>query len=93
MDLNPDLATFVKSGGFGFGLDLNLFLGVDLDVGLDLSFFKTADLDLDLKIGLDLDLDLNITGFAHHCMVTITIQFGNGQILIENALHSLPINK
>ena len=23
LDLNPDLATFGKSGGFGFGLDLN----------------------------------------------------------------------
>ncbi len=66
MDLNPDLATFVKSGGFVFGLDLNFFGGVDLD--LDLSFFKRVDLDLDLDltIGLDLDLDLNITGFAHH---------------------------
>ena len=32
LDLNPDLVTFVKSGGFGFGLDLNFFGEVDLDL-------------------------------------------------------------
>ena len=39
LDLNPDLATFVKSGGFGFGLDLNFFGGMDLDLDLDLKIF------------------------------------------------------
>ena len=42
LDLNPDLLTFVKSGGFG--LDLNFFDKGDLD----LSFFKVVDLDLNI---------------------------------------------
>ena len=42
LDLNPDLTTFAKSGGFG--LDLNFFIVVDLD----LSFFKVVDLDLNI---------------------------------------------
>ena len=60
LDLNPDLATFPKSGEFRFRLDLNIFNTSDLDLGC----FKRVDLDL--KIGLD--LDLNIAGFAHHCL-------------------------
>ncbi len=44
LDLNPDLATFAKSGGFG--LDLNFFGAVDLD--LDLSFFRRAGFGFEL---------------------------------------------
>ena len=45
LDLNPDLATFDKSGGFG--LDLNIFntSGLDLAGHLDLTIFKKVDLD------------------------------------------------
>ncbi len=59
LDLNPDLATFDKSGGFG--LDLVFFNPNPVHNCMRV---KRADLDLDLKIGLD--LDLHIAGFAHH---------------------------
>ncbi len=44
LDLNLDLATFVKSGGFG--LDLNCLDIVDLN--LDLRFLRMVDLDLNI---------------------------------------------